>query len=130
MKSATRSILQAVLARSSDELLVEHLGSPWPNIRREAASELGRRDRWSAVPRLIDHLADEDVEVRAASAAALRRVTNNFFGYRAVACASRRRTTTQRWRAWWREEGDRAGKSEPRFDASREGGRMSRGHLR
>lgn len=108
--SATRSVVRAILGQSADEVLIEHLGSPWPNIRREAAAELGQRDRWSAVPRLIDHLEDTDVEVRSASASALRRVTNNFFGYRALASARRRRLSADRWRSWWSQEGSvRAG---------------------
>jgi len=114
--SATGSVVRAILGRSSDDVLIEHLGSPWPNIRRDAAAELGLRDRWSAVPRLIDHLEDADEEVRAASASALRRVTNNFFGYRALASAKRRHATADRWRTWWSQEGRmRAG--EPRLGA-------------
>ena len=109
--SATKAVVRAVLAKTGDDALVEHLGSPWGNVRREAATELGRRDRWAAVPRLIDHLEDADADVRAASAAALRRVTNNFFGYRAQAAVAHRRAGADRWRAWWSMEGRARGRA-------------------
>jgi hypothetical protein len=103
--SATTPVVRSLLGSAEDAQLLEHLGSPWQNVRREAAGELGRRDRWAAVPRLIDHLEDGDAEVRAASASALRRVTNNFFGYRAQASLGQRRIAADRWRTWWSQEG-------------------------
>lgn len=103
--SATRPVVRSLLGESGDPDLLDHLASPWPTVRREAAVELGRRDRWSAVPRLIDHLDDGDAEVRAASAEALRRVTNHFFGYRAEATVAHRRRTADRWRTWWSVQG-------------------------
>jgi len=103
--SATRSVLQSILERSDPELLEQHLGSPWPNVRRAAAEEIGRRDRWSAIPRLIERLDDSDGDVRGAAAASLRRLTNTFLGYRAEASLSRRRGGADRWRTWWSQEG-------------------------
>jgi len=113
--SATRAVVRTLVGESGDPDLLEHLGSPWANVRREAAVELGHRDRWGAVPRLIDHLEDGDGEVRAASAEALRRVTNHFFGYRAEATVAHRRRSADRWRAWWSVQG----RSEARVEARR-----------
>ncbi len=103
--SATRSVLQSILDSSPDDGLERHLGSPWPNVRRTAAESLGRRDRWSAIPRLIERLEDPDADVRAASAASLRRLTNTFLGYRAQASLGGRRDGADRWRTWWSQEG-------------------------
>lgn len=103
--SATRSVLEAVLAQSDGEQLPAHLESPWPNVRRTAAEELGRRDRWRDIPALIKHLDDADPMVRSASVSSLRRITNNFFGYHATASLGHRRATARRWNAWWTLEG-------------------------
>jgi len=103
--SATRPVIRSVLKHTSDERLPGHLESPFANVRRAAAAELGRRDRWDAVPALIGQLDDSDAGVRLAAAASLRRITNNFFGYRARAARCRRLATTQRWRTWWSLEG-------------------------
>jgi HEAT repeat protein len=74
-------------------------------VRRAAAEELGRRETWAAIPGLIERLDDSDVDVRAASAVSLRRLTNNFLGYQADASLGSRRGAADRWRAWWAEEG-------------------------
>ncbi|MDJ0520453.1 MAG: HEAT repeat domain-containing protein [Planctomycetota bacterium] len=103
--SATRSVLLSILARSDEGALERHLGSPWPNVRRTAAEELGRRERWSAIPRLIERLDDTDLEVRAASAVSLRRVTNQFLGYDPDDSLGDRREAADRWRAWWARDG-------------------------
>ncbi len=117
--SATRSVLQSILARSPPALLEQHLGSPWPNVRRTAAEEVGRRDRWSAIPRLIERLDDQNADVRSAAAASLRRLTNTFLGYRAEASLRRRRGGADRWRTWWSQEG------RARWKARERGGRAA-----
>jgi hypothetical protein len=111
--SATRSVVEAVLAEGPVERAEEHLGSPWSNVRRAAAEELGRRGHWDAIPRLIERLDDPDADVRAASAESLRRLTNQFLGYRATASLGRRRDAADRWRAWWSREGRLARTNEP-----------------
>lgn len=103
--SATRSVVQSILERSDPAAIERHLGSPWPNVRRSAAEELGRRDLWTAIPRLIERLDDPDADVRAASAVSLRRLTNNFLGYQAQASLGKRREAADRWRTWWSQEG-------------------------
>jgi len=103
--SATRSVVDAILARAEAPAVERHLGSPWPIVRRAAAEELGRRDARSAIPHLIERLDDNDVDVRAASAVSLRRLTNNFLGYQADDSVGGRREAADRWRAWWAQEG-------------------------
>ncbi len=103
--SATRSVVQSIVEQAGDERLDEHLGSPWANVRRAAAAEIGGRDQWASIPRLIERLDDRDAEVRAASAASLRRLTNQWFGYRAMAAVGTRRSAADRWRRWWTLEG-------------------------
>ena len=103
--SATRSVVAAILADADVEQVERHLGSPWSSVRLAAAEEIGRRDRWTAIPRLIERLDDADAGVRAASAVSLRRLTNQFLGYRAEASVGSRRTAANRWRTWWSREG-------------------------
>lgn len=99
--SATDSVVRAIVAQADGPGLDEHLGSPWPNVRRAAAAEVGERDRWDSIPRLIARLDDRDREVRATAAASLRRLTNQWFGYRASASVGSRRNAADRWRRWW-----------------------------
>ena len=103
--SATQSVLRSILADSDEAALERHLGSPWPHVRRVAAEELGRRERWSSIPRLIERLDDADLEVRAASAISLRRVTNQFLDYGPDDSLGDRREAADRWRTWWSDDG-------------------------
>lgn len=103
--STTRPVLRSILGDVTQERLYAHLGSTWPVVRCQAAEEIGRRGRWSAVPRLIERVHDEDVDVRAACASSLRRLTNRFFGFDAKARVSARRCAAGRWHEWWAVEG-------------------------
>jgi hypothetical protein len=103
--SATRAVVETILADLPRDAVDRALAAPWPNVRRAAAAEHGRRDKWSAIPQLMASLDDDDPEVRRAAAAALRRMTNHFFGFRAEARAGHRRAATDRWRTWWSREG-------------------------
>lgn len=103
--ATTPPVMRAILSNLSQERLTVHLDSPYPALRRETAEELGRRGRWDAVPRLIARMGDDDVGVRAASAASLRRLTNRFFGFDPEGRLTARRRATDRWREWWAVEG-------------------------
>ncbi len=103
--SATQSVVRAILAEAPPAAVEQKLGSPWTNVRRAAAEEVGVRDQWSAIPQLIAHLDDEAPDVRAASAASLRRLTNQWFGYRSTASIGQRRSAANRWRQWWSLKG-------------------------
>ncbi|MFO0934063.1 MAG: HEAT repeat domain-containing protein [Planctomycetota bacterium] len=99
-------VLAAVLADlPADRLERVQLVAPAPAVRAAAATELGRRDVWAAVPSLIDRIEDPDPRVRAASVAALRRVTNRLYdvdlGLGTAAAAG----VAARERTWWRVEG-------------------------
>ena len=103
--STTEPVVEAILGDAGDDTLEAQVRAPWPNIRRAAAEELGRRGRWGAIPALIERLDDTDLGVRAASASSLRRLTNNFFGYQARGQLARRKAVQARWRSWWTQEG-------------------------
>lgn len=103
--STTAPVLRAILGELSEEAAVRHLDSPYGVVRRETASDLGRRGRWSGVPYLLPHMDDDDPQVRAAAASSLRRLTNRFFGFDADASLHARRRATERWREWWSVEG-------------------------
>jgi hypothetical protein len=103
--AVTEPVLEAILAKEPDARLPAHLDSPWPGVRRAAAEELGRRGGWSVIPRLIDRLEDPSAEVRGAAASSLRRLTNEYFGFRSDAGPSERAALAHRWRAWWSLEG-------------------------
>jgi hypothetical protein len=104
--SSTRPVVDAILeAAPADRLARVHLASPAPVVREAAAVELGRRGGLGGVPFLIERLDDDDVGVRAAASASLRRVTNRFFGYEARAGVGDRRAAAERWRTWWTREG-------------------------
>jgi HEAT repeat protein len=102
---ATRPVVEAILAAATTERLeTVHLVSPGASVRRVAADELGRRGAWTAVPALVSRLGDPDAGVRAASAAALRRVTGRA-DVLAPASPADAPAVVARWRAWWEGEG-------------------------
>lgn len=103
--STTRPVIQAILQDAAADQVVTKLRSPYPVVRLGAAEEIGQRGRWKPIPELIVRLDDASPAVRAASAAALRRLTNNFFGYSAQADGRRRGEAVSRWKAWWTQEG-------------------------
>jgi HEAT repeat protein len=111
--SATRPVVEGIVGTLPDARLRLHLESGSAALRRAAAAELGSRDRWDVVPPLIERLDDADAGVRAAAAASLRRLTNQFFGFEAEAGLLSRRIAAERWRDWWSVEG-RARAADPR----------------
>jgi hypothetical protein len=101
----TRPVVRAILEDLPQARLYAHLDGAWPTVRREAAEELGRRGRLSAVPYLLPRMDDEDRGVRAAAVSSLRRLTNQFFGYDPGAHFSARRAAANRWNDWWDIQG-------------------------
>lgn len=99
------AVIRSILEDAGDEDLRTSLTARWPAVRREAVEETGRRGSWSAIPRLLARMDDDDPGVRAAAAASLRRMTNQFFGYEASAPLMARRRAATRWREWWTVEG-------------------------
>lgn len=108
--STTRPVIQAILQAAEPAEVTEHLSSAHAVVRRGAAEETGRRGHWKPIPELIVRLEDSSPEVRAAAAASLRRLTNNFFGYSAN--AGGRDAAIGRWKTWWTQEGSLRGTSD------------------
>jgi HEAT repeat protein len=98
-------VIRAIVRAEPTAEVAGHLGAPWPALRSAAAEELGHRDDWTRVPLLLRGLEDPDPGVRAAGAAALRRLTNEFHGFEARAPLAARRVAASRWRDWWNRVG-------------------------
>ncbi len=104
--SRVAPVVSAVLAGVPvDRLEHVHLAAAEPAVRAAAATELGRRDLWAAVPALIDRIEDPDSRVRAASVAALRRVTNRLYDVDLGLGRGAAANVAARERTWWRLEG-------------------------
>lgn len=116
--STTRPVIEAIMVAATGEAVEQQLAAHAPLVRREAALELGRRGVWEPIPALLVRLQDRDDGVRAATVSALRRLTNQFFGYEAQAGAGRRLAAVTRWRTWWAREG-RQGAEEARGPGAR-----------
>ena len=76
-----------------------------PPVRRGAAEELGRRSAFEAVPELLARAEDDDLSVRTAAVASLRRLTNRMYDLDATDPPATRAASVGRWRAWWDREG-------------------------
>lgn len=108
--STTRPVIQAILQAAEPADVSEHLRSAHAVVRQGAAEEVGRRGHWKPIPELIVRLEDANPDVRAAAAASLRRLTNNFFGY--SASSQGRGAAVGRWKTWWTQEGSLRGRSD------------------
>jgi HEAT repeat protein len=106
-RGTTSVLLLALLAacggnprpRDVDSLLLQ-LESDDPAERAWAVSELGRREEPTAVPGLVARLRDSDGGIRMMSAATLREMTGQAFGFRAYAAAEEREAAVRRWETW------------------------------
>lgn len=104
--SRVAPVLAAVLAEVPVERLQQtYLAAREPAVRAATATELGRRDVWASVPALIDRVEDADGRVRAASVAALRRLTNRLYDVDLGMGAAAAAQVAARERTWWRLEG-------------------------
>lgn len=59
-----------------------------------------------AVPALIDALEDEQSAVREAAVVALRKLTDEDFGFEPVASPADRGKRVKQWRDWWKKHGE------------------------
>jgi len=104
--STTRAVIAEILSTSDvGRLRSVHLVSAAPAVRRGAADELGRRGAFEAVPELLARVEDDDLSVRTASVASLRRLTNRMYDIEATDTPAVRTAAVTRWRAWWTREG-------------------------
>lgn len=99
--SATRGVLESIFEALEDARVRAWLRARWPEVRRAATAELGRRRAVAAIPDLIDGLADGTPCVRAAAVAALRSCSGQWFGYDAESSVGVRQRAIGRWRGWW-----------------------------
>jgi HEAT repeat protein len=93
--------LKPLLLAAPPEHVGIHLKSPYREVRAAAAVATGERRITDHAPRLVELLDDPAVDVRRAAVTALRRISNEFFGYRADDSAARRAGPTAKWRALW-----------------------------
>ena len=70
-------------------------------VRKSAAIALGNLASQSAVEPLMDPLGNPDIGVRQQAVIALRRITHQFFNFRAGAPEEERDGAIARWRSWW-----------------------------
>lgn len=94
-------VLKPVLLEAPPAHVGGFLRSPYAAVRSAAAVAAGERRISDHAPRLVELLDDPEVEVRRAAVTALRRISNEFFGYRADDSAARRARPAAKWRALW-----------------------------
>ena len=96
----------AALGSSRDGRLVEHLqglpmpGPERPNVRLERARCHMNLGDWSHADILLEGLRSDDLRTRGQSAAALRRATQQNFGFRPQAEPEEREAAVEAWEAW------------------------------
>jgi hypothetical protein len=90
-------VLAPVFVALEPERLAFHLPSAYRVVRATAAQVAGERNLMECAPVLVNLLEDQDLRVRRAAIAALRRLTNRFFGYDPAATVLRRAKPVQRW---------------------------------
>jgi hypothetical protein len=76
---------------------------PDPAARVRAIIEAADQNDRHAIPLIVDRLDDEDEAVRSIAAMALRRMTNETFGYQSYDPIHVRQQAVQRWRDWLKE---------------------------
>lgn len=94
-------VLKPLLLEAPPDHVGVFLRSPYAAVRAAAAVAAGERRISDHGPALVGLLDDPEVEVRRAAVTALRRISNEFFGYRADDSAGRRARPTAKWRALW-----------------------------
>jgi len=86
-------------ASPNDTVGLADLDSPDPAVRIRAIKWAGQNQVKTAVPLLVDRLAEQEETVRFFAISALRRITGTDHGYDYKADAARRRAAIARWRA-------------------------------
>ena len=90
-------VLAPVFLGLEPERVAFYLPSPYRVVRATAARVAGKRELLEYAPELVGLLEDHDLQVRRAAIAALRRLTNRFFGYDPAAKELRRAKPVRRW---------------------------------
>jgi hypothetical protein len=85
---------------STRRTLYERFQDEDPSVRMKAVLRAGRWKDRESMPYLVDRLTDGEAEVRFAAILALRRITDETFGYRYYESAAKREQAVRRWRQW------------------------------
>lgn len=100
----------SILAETEDPEVIPHLLPLLDDddlfVRMVVCQSLGKLEAKTACPGLIERLMDESITVREAAVIALRRITDQSFGYEHDAREAERKRKAEAWRAWWRRSGD------------------------
>ncbi|MHC4161613.1 MAG: armadillo/beta-catenin-like repeat-containing protein [Planctomycetota bacterium] len=94
-------VLKPLLLEAPPDHVGVYLVSPYKDVRAAAAVAAGERRISDHATKLVELLDDSEVEVRRAAVTALRRISSEFFGYRADDSAPRRSGPAAKWRALW-----------------------------
>ena len=94
-------VLKPLLLEAPPDHIGVYLVSPYRDARAAAAVAVGERRITDHATMLVDLLDDPEVDVRRSAVTALRRISNEFFGYRAEDSAPRRARPTAKWRTLW-----------------------------
>jgi hypothetical protein len=97
-------LLETVLDGMETVPVLAHLDSDSASAVVAAAAVLGERESREALPALVDLLGDGREPVRRAAIASLRRITNEFHGYRPDAPSGQRRLAIERWKRYLDQE--------------------------
>lgn len=104
-EQARKTRIPIVLKPLLIEVPPDHIGvylvSPYGDVRAAAAVAAGEHRITAHAARLVDLLDDPEVSVRRSAVTALRRISNEFFGYRAEDSAARRARPAAKWRTLW-----------------------------
>ncbi|MHC4819320.1 MAG: hypothetical protein ACYTF8_14850 [Planctomycetota bacterium] len=94
-------VLKPLLIEAPPDHIGVYLVSPYSDVRAAAAVAAGEHRITAHATTLVDLLDDPEVQVRRSAVTALRRISNEFFGYRAEDSAGRRAGPTAKWRTLW-----------------------------
>jgi len=100
-RACLRIVLRTILEGLAPRRVAGFVASPYPALRVAAAEAAGKRHMTGLAAKLVELLDDPVLEVRRAAIAALRRVSNQFFGYRPEDPPARRARAKARWREFW-----------------------------
>ncbi len=101
VRAGAAEALGFLRAYSAEPVLVERLGDPAVEVRRQVAMALAWCGGPGAIPPLVNAMNDEDWVTRQAAQVALTNLTGMEFAFDALAPPERRAEQIGVWRAWW-----------------------------
>jgi HEAT repeat protein len=94
-------VLGRILGVAPSDRVGPLLESPYESVQVAAAQACGERRLAEHAPRLVDLLESPSEKVRRGAVTALRRTSNQFFGYRPDGSARERAEAAAQWRQLW-----------------------------